>query len=102
MYVHICAALNKAKALLDKAMEQANRTRTLTIRIEEVSVKLVDLRNNSRVSLEHSNDALRRNSISRRTITEILVTIEVILNYFNNEMNLQSDSSKQRTPQGQL
>jgi len=54
-------------------MEQANRTRMLSIRIEEVTVKLVDLRNNSRVSLEHSNDALRRNSNSRRIISEILV-----------------------------
>jgi hypothetical protein len=68
-------ALNKAKELLDRAMEQATRAKLLTIRIEEIGVKLNDLRNNSRVSLEHSNEALRRNRINNQTINEIKVIV---------------------------
>lgn len=67
--------MNKAKELLDRAMEQATRAKLLTIRIEEIGVKLNDLRNNSRVSLEHSNEALRRNRINNQTINEIKVIV---------------------------
>jgi 3'-phosphoadenosine 5'-phosphosulfate sulfotransferase len=76
-------ALNKAKELLDRAMEQATRAKSITVRIEEIGTKLNDLRNNSRVSVEHSNEALRRNRINNQTITEIKVFFPLICSRFS-------------------
>jgi len=66
-------ALNRAKSLLDRATDQANRTKLYFDRLTEIRVLLVDLDNHTEQSSARSRDAVTANERSRRVLRTVLV-----------------------------
>jgi hypothetical protein len=69
----VFSVLEKAKNLLNKAMEQVNKTLTVKARIESLQGKLLDLMNNSRHALDFSQLAATLNE--RNLQTKITITV---------------------------
>ena len=67
------AALNRAKSLLDKAMEQANRTALYFERLTEIRTLLMELKNYTDHSMTHSREAMNMNEENRRLLRSVLV-----------------------------
>ena len=66
-------ALNRAKALLDKAVEHANRTKTYFERLVEIRELLRELKNYTDQSTTKSQQAMNMNEINRRLLRTVLV-----------------------------
>lgn len=66
-------ALNKAKSLLDKAMEQTNRTQVYFERLVEIRKLLFELKNFTDHSTAQSEDATSLNQQNRRLLRSVLV-----------------------------
>ena len=66
--------LEKAKSLLNQAMEHIDRKIAVQKKIESLEGKLLDLMNNSRHSLDFSQLASELNERNLRTKTTILVS----------------------------
>ena len=66
-------ALNRAKSLLDRATDQANRTKLYFDRLTEIRLLLVDLDNHTDQSSARSRDAVTANERNRRVLRTVLV-----------------------------
>jgi len=67
------SALNRAKSLLDKAMEHANRTQLYFDRLIEIRTLLLELKNHTDQSVSKSRDAMNMNERNRRLLRTVLV-----------------------------
>ena len=71
----VLVALNRAKALLDRATGQANRTARYFERLTEIGLLLLDLNNHTDQSSAHARDAHSHNERNRRVLRTVLVRI---------------------------
>ena len=67
------AALNRAKSLLDKTMEQANRTKVYFEQLVHIHDLILDLKNYTDQSTTHSRDARNMITENRRLLRIVLV-----------------------------
>jgi len=70
----VVLVLSRAKALLDKASEHANRTKTYFERLVEIRALLLELKNYTDQSASKSRDAMNMNEINRRLLRTVLVS----------------------------